>query len=80
MEKIIEITCPKCNSRLWVDVEEKKVVQHKKGEKKLSSFEALLEKEKIKKEKTEETFMSARELEKAKKKKAEELFNKSFKK
>ena len=80
MEKIIEVICPKCKSSLWVDVEKKEVVQHKKGEKQMSSFEELLEKEKKKKESAEETFLSARELEKAKKKKAEELFNKSFKK
>jgi Zn-finger nucleic acid-binding protein len=80
MSNIIEITCPKCKSSLWVDVDKKEVIQHKKGEKQLSSFEELLAKEKKKKESTEETFLSARELEIAKKKKAEELFNKSFKK
>jgi len=79
MEKIIEVTCPKCKSNLWIDVEKKEVVQHKKGAKQLSSFEDLLANEKKKKESTEETFSSARELEKAKKKKAEEIFNKSFK-
>ncbi|MCK5220209.1 MAG: hypothetical protein KAR14_01390 [Candidatus Aminicenantes bacterium] len=79
MEKIIEVTCPKCKSSLWIDIENKEVVQHKKGAKQLSSFEDLLEKEKKKKESTEETFTSAKELEKAKKKKAEDFFNKSFK-
>lgn len=79
MEKIIEVTCPKCNSSLWVDVDKKEVVQHKKGAKQLSSFEDLLAKEKKKKETTEETFDSARKLEEAKKKKAEEIFNKNFK-
>ncbi len=78
MEKIIEVICPKCKSSLWIDVEKKEVVQHKKSVKQKNSFEDLLAKEKKKKESTEETFSSARELEKAKKKKAEELFNKSF--
>ena len=79
MENIIEVTCPKCNSSLWIDVDKKEVVQHKRGKKQLSSFEDLLAKEKKKKESTEETFSSARKLEKAKKKKAEEFFNNSFK-
>ena len=78
MENIIEVTCPKCNSNLWIDVEKREVVQHKKGKKQLSSFEELLEKEKKKKESTEETFNSAQKLEKAKKKRAEDFFNKSF--
>lgn len=78
MEKLIEVTCPKCNSTLWVDVESKSVVQHKKGEKIKSSFSDLLQKEKEKKEKADEKFISAQELEKAKKKKAEEFFNKNF--
>lgn len=78
MEKLIEVTCPKCNSTLWVDVESKSVVQHKRGEKVKSSFSDLLQKEKEKKEKADEKFISAQELEKAKKKKAEEFFNKNF--
>ena len=78
MENIIEVTCPKCNSSLWIDVDKREVVQHKKGKKQLSSFEDLLAKEKKKKESTEETFNSAQKLEKAKKKRAEEFFNKSF--
>ena len=78
MEKLIEVTCPKCNSTLWVDVESKSVVQHKKGEKIKSSFDDLLQKEKEKKEKADEKFISAQELEKAKKKKAEEFFNKNI--
>ncbi len=78
MEKIIEVICPKCNSKLWIDVENKVVVQHKKSKRSKSSFEDLLEREKKKKESTEETFQTASELEKAKKKKAEEIFNKNF--
>jgi hypothetical protein len=81
MANIIEIKCPQCHSSLWVDVEKKIVVQHKKSQKKChTSFDDLLLKEKEKKEKTEERFLIAKELEKAKKKKAEEFFKKSFKK
>jgi len=80
MEKIIEVICPKCHSVLFIDVETKKVVQHKKSEKPKHSFDDLLRKEKEKKSQTEERFLSAKELEKTKKKKAEDIFKKSFNK
>ena len=80
MGNIIEIECPECHGSLWVDVDKKVVVQHKKTKKKnFNSFDDLLLKEKVKKEKTDERFLQAKELEEAKKKKAEELFKKSFK-
>jgi uncharacterized protein YbaR (Trm112 family) len=51
VDKLIEIECPVCHANLWVDAEKKNVVQHKRSEKKqLSSFEELLNKEKLKKE------------------------------
>jgi hypothetical protein len=79
MANIIEIECPTCHSNLWVDVEKKVVVQHKKTKKKsFASFDDLLTKEKEKKEKVDERFLMARDLEKAKKKKAEEIFKKSL--
>lgn len=80
MANIIEIECPVCHSSLWVDVEKKVVVQHKKTKKKsFSSFDDLLLKEKEKKEKVDERFLMAKDLEQAKKKKAQEIFEKSFK-
>ena len=79
MANIIEIECPCCHSSLWVDIEKKAVVQHKRTKKKNhSSFDDLLVKEKSKREKADERFLMARDLEQAKKKKAEEIFNKSF--
>lgn len=79
MANIIEIECPVCHGALWVDVENKVVVQHKKSKKKnLASFDELLVMEKEKKEKADERFLMAKDLEQAKKKKAEELFNKSL--
>lgn len=81
MDNIIEIECPDCHSSLWIDVDKKVVVQHKRTKKKVhSSFDDLLVKEKEKKAKVDERFLMARDLEKAKKKKAEELFKKSFEK
>ncbi|MCI0470645.1 MAG: hypothetical protein L0Y73_03200 [Candidatus Aminicenantes bacterium] len=80
MAELIEIECPVCHADLWVDVEKREVLQHKKTKKRsFASFDDLLLQEKVKKEKTEERFLSAKELEQAKKKKAEEIFEKSFK-
>jgi uncharacterized protein YbaR (Trm112 family) len=79
MANIIEIECPVCHGNLWVDVEKKVVVQHKKTKKKnVASFDDLLVKEKSKKEKADERFLMAKDLEQAKKKKAEEIFKKSL--
>ncbi len=80
MEDIFEIDCPVCRCRLWVDSGDKRVIDHKRSEKRVnSSLEELLLKEKEKKEKVEERFKKAGELEKAKKKQAEELFFQSMK-
>jgi hypothetical protein len=80
MNTLIEVECPHCHARLWVDTEAQEVVKHEKSEKKThSSFEDLLSREKQKKEKVEERFSQAKSLEAAKKKKAEELFSQSLK-
>ncbi len=80
MDTLIEVECPHCHSRLWVDIETHEVVKHDKSDRKVhSSFEDLLSREKQKKEKVEERFCQARSLQEAKKKKAEELFQKSMK-
>jgi hypothetical protein len=79
MANIIEVECPDCHSSLWVDIDQKVVVQHKRTKKKNhTSFDDLLLGEKKKKETVEERFDIAKELEEAKKKKAQEIFNKSF--
>lgn len=65
---------------LWVDIDRKEVIQHKKSQKKVhSSFDDLLIKEKEKKEKSDERFLAAQKLEQAKKQKAEEIFKNSLK-
>lgn len=80
MDKLIEIECPVCHANLWVDVDKKNVVQHKRSEKKqLSSFEELLNKEKQKKAAVDERFSQAQSLEQAKKKKAAEFFEQTIK-
>jgi hypothetical protein len=80
VDNLIEIQCPHCHASLWVDVEKKNVVQHKRSEKKtVSSFEELLTKEKEKKEAVDERFSQAKSLEQAKKKKAAEIFEQTIK-
>jgi len=79
MSAIVEVECPHCHAKLWVDAERQAVVQHKRSEKKVhSSFEELLQKEKAKKEKVDERFVQAKELKEAKKQKAEEIFKRSL--
>jgi hypothetical protein len=79
MANIIEIECPECHTNLWVDIEKKIVVQHKKTKKKnFESFDDLLLKEKEKKQTVDERFFMAKDLEEAKRKKAEEIFKKSL--
>lgn len=71
----IEIQCPVCHASLWIDVETRQVLQHKRSERKVhSSLEDLLDKEKQKRQAVDERFSQAKSLEQAKKKKAEELF------
>ncbi len=80
MDNLIEIQCPICHANLWVDIEKKKVVQHKRSERKtVSSFDELLTKEKQKKEAVDERFSQAKSLEQAKKKKAAEFFEQTIK-
>lgn len=79
MSNIIEIECPGCHGKLWVDVDKKAVIDHKKQKKKkTASLDDLLVKEKEKKEKSDERFSMAKNLNEAKRKKAEEIFNKSL--
>lgn len=76
MGKMIEVNCPGCNAKLWIDAETGDVVQHKhEGNKAKSSIEDMLLKEKLKKENVDRRFMQAKNLEEEKKKKAEALFN-----
>lgn len=80
MPKLIEVDCPQCRSRLWVDIESCQVVQHKKATRREPvDFSDLLQKEKEKKEKADQRFAQARELEQAKKEKAKKLFEQQIK-
>ncbi len=80
MPKLIEVDCPQCRSKLWVDIESRQVVQHKKATRReTADFSDLLQKEKEKKEKADQRFAQARELEQAKKEKAKRLFEQQIK-
>jgi len=80
MPKLIEVDCPQCRSRLWIDIETHQVIQHKKATRREpADFSDLLQKEKEKKEKTDQRFAQARELERAKKEKAKRLFEQQIK-
>jgi len=81
MAKLIEVDCPLCRSKLWIDMETQQVVQHKKVDRRdPADFADLLVKEKEKKEKADLRFTQARELEKAKKEKAARIFEAQLKK
>lgn len=80
MAQLIEVDCPFCKSRLWIDLETHQVVQHQKATRKdPADLADLLEKEREKKEKADLRFSQARELEKAKKEKAARLFEEQLK-
>lgn len=81
MTKLIEVDCPICRCRLWIDTDNGHVVQHKKpARKETADFTELLVREKEKKAQADLRFSQARELEKAKKEKAARLFEEQLKK
>jgi len=78
-KQVFLITCPCCQSTLWVDPIAQEVVQlEKKGGKKKETLEELLLKEKKKKDEFERKFEATAELAMEKRKKAEEGFKKAF--
>jgi len=77
-EKVIEILCPYCGARLWVDTELKEIIQSEKGVKKKASFDELLLKEKKKAEEIGQKFESTVELRRKKLEKAKEAFEKAL--
>ncbi|HDP95041.1 MAG TPA: hypothetical protein ENN40_06745 [Candidatus Aminicenantes bacterium] len=80
MAQLIEVDCPFCKSRLWIDLETHQVVQHQKAVRKdPADLADLLEKERERKQKADLRFSQARELEKAKKEKAARLFEEQLK-
>jgi len=77
-EKVFELTCPHCGTRLWVDSDLKIIIQSQKGERKKASFDELLLKEKKKSEQLGQKFESTVELRKKKLQQAEQQFKKAL--
>ncbi|MGB9893316.1 MAG: hypothetical protein ACPLRA_02805 [Candidatus Saccharicenans sp.] len=77
-EKVIELICPYCGARLWVDTELKEIIQSEKGARKKASFDELLLKEKKKAEKIDQKFESTVELRQKKLEQAKQAFEKAL--
>ncbi len=79
-EKVFEIACPHCQTVIWVDGENRRVLKSEKAAKKKESLDELLFKEKQKKDGLAGKFEATAALEQEKLKKAREKFDKAFEK
>ena len=79
-EKVFEIVCPHCQTVIWVDGENRRVLKTERAAKKKESLDELLLKEKQKKEGLATKFEATAALEQEKLKKAREKFDKAFEK
>ena len=77
-EKVFEIVCPHCQTVLWVDEENRRVLKSEKAAKKKESLDELLLKEKQKKDGLATKFEATAALEQEKRKKARDKFDKAF--
>jgi len=77
-EKTFEVTCPCCQTTLWVDPSARSVIKSEKAARKKASLDDLLLKEKKKQEGFESKFEATAEIEKQKRQKAKEKFEKAF--
>ena len=73
-DKVFEIVCPHCQTLIWVDGENKRVLKTEKAAKKKESLDELLLKEKQKKDGLSTKFEATAALEQEKLKKARERF------
>ncbi|MGD0782186.1 MAG: hypothetical protein ABSA30_04910, partial [Candidatus Aminicenantales bacterium] len=76
--KVFEIVCPHCQTVIWVDGENRRVLKAEKAAKKKESLDELLLKEKQKKDGLATKFEATAALEQEKLKKAREKFEKAF--
>jgi len=79
-KKVFVVTCPVCQSSLWIDPETEDIMKSEKGQRKKGSLDELLAKEKKRKSAFEHKFEATAALEKEKKKKAQEIFNEALSK
>jgi len=73
-KNVFEVTCPHCQSQLWVDAQTRSIIKVEKAAKKKSSLDDLLEKEQKRRSDFERKFEATAEMEKHKREKAEEKF------
>jgi transposase len=79
-KNVFEVTCPHCQSLLWVDGRIRSVIKAEKAAKKKSSLDDLLEKERKRKGEFEQKFEATAEMEKQKREKAKQKFAQAFEK
>lgn len=78
--KVFVVTCPVCQSNLWIDPAAEDIMKSEKGKRKKGSLDELLAKEKERKSAFEHKFEATAALEKEKKKRAQEKFAEAFSK
>jgi hypothetical protein len=78
--KVFVVSCPGCQSSLWIDPATEAIIRSEKGQKKRGSLDELLVKEKKRKSAFTHKFEATAALEKEKKKKAQEKFKEAFSK
>ncbi|MBN1224327.1 MAG: hypothetical protein JXB23_13855 [Candidatus Aminicenantes bacterium] len=79
-QSVFVVTCPVCQSDLWIDPATQDVMKSEKGKKKKGSLDELLAKEKKRKSEFDHKFEATAALEREKKKKAQEKFKEAFSK
>jgi uncharacterized protein YbaR (Trm112 family) len=77
-ERLLEIICPCCRSRLWIDVQNREVIRSERPGKQKASLDELLLKEKQKKEGADGKFLSTAELARRRKAEAQDKFARAF--
>jgi uncharacterized Zn finger protein (UPF0148 family) len=75
---VFRLVCPCCQTVIWVDAAGRSIARTEKGEKKKSSLDDLLDKEKKRKEESDRKFEVTAELTRKKHDLAEELFQKAL--
>jgi hypothetical protein len=77
---VFRLVCPCCQTVLWVDAAGRSIAKTEKGERKRTSLDDLLDKEKKRKEESDRKFEVTAELTRKKHDLAEELFQKALSK
>ena len=75
---VFRVVCPCCRAVLWIYAAGRSIAKTEKGERKKSSLDDLLDKEKKRKEESDRKFEVTAELTKKKHELAEELFQKAL--